>query len=156
MGEQGKINRPEHTAGGSQNKGTEKLQRKTGPSMLEVGGRGEGKGANSAPEKPSPPTLQSGPWFLSKDLLRPNHRRAVGPQREKVCRTRGEGAQASGCLGSSSRRKKAHHTWGECAQAPGCLNHSSRGRHRTQVQPNLRFCGVPESWNCNQRRARSI
>ena len=65
-----KINRPEHTASGSQNKGTEKLQRRAGPSLLEVGGRGEGKGANSAPEKPPPPTLQTGPRFLSEDLLR--------------------------------------------------------------------------------------
>ena len=36
------INRPEHTAGGSQNKGTEKLQRRAAPSPLEVGGRGRG------------------------------------------------------------------------------------------------------------------
>ena len=69
MGQQGKINRLEHTVGGSQNKGTEKLQR-AGPSLLEVGGRGEGKGANSAPEKPPPPTRQTGPRFLSKDFLR--------------------------------------------------------------------------------------
>ena len=48
MGEQGKINWPEHTTGGVQNKGTEKLQRRAGPSPLEVGGRGQGKGANSA------------------------------------------------------------------------------------------------------------
>ena len=70
MGEQGKINWREHTAGGSQNKGTEKLQRRAGPPPLEVGGRGEGKGANSAPEKPTPPTLQTGLRFLSKDFLR--------------------------------------------------------------------------------------
>ena len=63
-------NRPKHTAGGLQNKGTEKLQRRAGPSPLEVGGRGEGKGANSAPEKPPPPTLQTGPRFLSKEFLR--------------------------------------------------------------------------------------
>ena len=31
---------------------------------------GEGKGANSAPEKPPPPTRQTGPWFLSKEFLR--------------------------------------------------------------------------------------
>ena len=65
-----KINRPEHTAGGSQDKGTEKLQRRAGPSPLEVGVRGDGKGVNSAPEKPPPPTLQTGPRFLSKDFLR--------------------------------------------------------------------------------------
>ena len=60
MWKSGKINRLEHTAGGSQNKGTEKLQR-AAPSPLEVGGSGEGKGENSAPEKPPPPTLQAGP-----------------------------------------------------------------------------------------------
>ena len=70
MGERGKINRPEHTAGGSENKGTEKLQRRPGPSPLEVGGKGEGKGANSALEKPPPPTRPTGPRFLSKEFLR--------------------------------------------------------------------------------------
>ena len=55
-----KINQPEFTASGSQNKGTEKLQRRAGPFLLEVGGRGEGKGANSAPERPPPPILQTG------------------------------------------------------------------------------------------------
>ena len=66
MGEQGKINQPEHTAGGSQNKGTEKLQRRAAPSPLEVGGGGEGQGANSAPEKPPPPTRQTGPGSCLK------------------------------------------------------------------------------------------
>ena len=61
-----KINRPEHIAGGSQNKGTKKLQRRAGPSLLEVGGSGEGKGANSAPEKPPPPTRQTGPGSYLK------------------------------------------------------------------------------------------
>ena len=58
-----KINPPEYTAGSSQNKGTEKLQRRACPSPLEVGVRGEGKGANSAPEKPPPPTLQTGSYL---------------------------------------------------------------------------------------------
>ena len=66
------------TPGGSQNKGTEKLQRRAGPFPLEVGGRGEGKGANSAPEKPPPPTRQTGPRFLSKEFLRIRHREARG------------------------------------------------------------------------------
>ena len=65
-----KINRREHTAGGWQNKGTEKLQRRAGPSPLEEGGREEEKGANSAPEKLPPPTLQTGLLCLSKDFLR--------------------------------------------------------------------------------------
>ena len=72
-----KINRPEHTsAGRSQNKGTETLQRRasllrTGPSPLEVGGRREGKGANSAPEKAPPPTLQTGPQFFHTSRRHP-------------------------------------------------------------------------------------
>ena len=70
--------------GGSQNKGAEKLQRRAGPSPLEVGGRGQGKGANSAPEKPPPPTRQTGPRFLWKDFLRPDRRRALGLRREKA------------------------------------------------------------------------
>ena len=72
-----KINPPEFTAGGSQNKRTEKLQRRAGPSPLAVGGRVEGKGANSAPEKPPPPTLQTGPWFLFKEFLRIRTRRVA-------------------------------------------------------------------------------
>ena len=65
-----KINRPEHTAGGLQNRGSEKLQRRAGPSPPEEGGSGEGKGANSAPKMASPTTLQTGLQFLTKDFLR--------------------------------------------------------------------------------------
>ena len=119
MGEQGKINRPEHTASGLQNKGTEKLQRRAGPSLLEEGGRGEGKGENSAPEKPPPPTQQTGPWFLSKDFVR---RDDLGPRREKARRIRRKCAQASGCLGRSLRREKVRRIQGKCTEAPGCLN----------------------------------
>ena len=55
-----KINRPEHTAGGSQNKGTEKLQRRAAPSPLEVGGRGRGK-RQTQPQRshPLPPGKQA-------------------------------------------------------------------------------------------------
>ena len=63
------------------------------------------------------------------------------------------GTQASGCLGCSPRREKARRIRGECAQASGCLNCSGRGRHKTQAQPNLRFCGGPENWNRPQCRA---
>ena len=70
MGEQGKSNRLEQTTGGTQNKVTEKLQRRAGPSPLEEGGREEEKGANSATEKLPPPTLQTGLLCLSKDFLR--------------------------------------------------------------------------------------
>ena len=54
-----KINQPEHTTTGSQNKGTEKLQR-AGPSPLEVGGGGRGKG-QTQPQRshPLPPGKQA-------------------------------------------------------------------------------------------------
>ena len=140
-----KINQPEHTADRSQNKGTEKLQRRAGPCPLEVGGSGEGTGANSAPEKPPPPTQQTGPRFLSKELLRPDQQHVLGPRREKARRTQGEGAQASGCLSHSPWREKASCIRGKCAEASGCLNCSGRGSHKTQAQPNPRFCEVPET-----------
>ena len=82
-----KIDRLEHTTGGSQNKGTEKLQRRAAPSPLEVGGGGEGKGANSAPEKPPPPTRQTGPGSCLKTPRNPT---ALGPRREGARRARGE------------------------------------------------------------------
>ena len=70
-----RINGPEHTAGRSQNKGTEQVQGRarrlqTGPAPPETGGRGEGKGAGSAPRTAAPTALQTGLRFLIKDLLR--------------------------------------------------------------------------------------
>ena len=55
-----KIDRAEHTASGSQNKGTEKLQEGAAPSPLEVGGRGRGKG-QTQPQRshPLPPGKQA-------------------------------------------------------------------------------------------------
>ena len=92
MGELGKINEPEHTASGSQNKGTEKLQRRAAPSPLEVGGRGRGKG-QTQPQRshPLPPGKKA--RFLSEDSLRPDRRRALGPRREGARRAHGEGAK---------------------------------------------------------------
>ena len=146
-----KINQPEHTAGGSQNKGTEKLQRRAGPSPLEVGSRGEGKGANSAPEKLPLPSCKQAPGSYLKipETLDGRHpppggsqlesnssptplnkckpqahdqRRALGPRKEKARRIRGECAQASGCLSHSPQREKARRIRGEGAQASGSLN----------------------------------
>ena len=100
MGERGKINRPEHTAGGLQNKGTEKLQRRARPSPLEVGGRGKGKGANSAPEKPPPPTRKTGPGPAAR----------AGAAEGKGAARPWRGCQTSGCPGRSPPREKVHHT----------------------------------------------
>ena len=71
--EREKINLSEHTAGHSQNKGTEQFQRRasqmrTSPSPAR--GRREGKGANSAPVMASLTKLQTGSQFLTKDFLR--------------------------------------------------------------------------------------
>ena len=53
---------------------------------------------------------------------------------------------------------------GEGAPHPGRVRQSSswlpellgRGRHKTQAQSSLCFCGGPENWNRTQRRARSL
>ena len=100
---------------------------------MEVGCREEGRGANSAPEKPPPPTRQTGPRFLSKDFLRPDRQRAMGPPREKAHHIRGKCAQASGCLSGSPRREKVRCTWGEGAQASDCLGHSPRREKARQT-----------------------
>ena len=73
--EREKINRPENTAGCSQNKGSEQVQRRasqlwTVPAQPEAGVSGEGKRENSAPKTASPTTLQTGLQFLTKDFLR--------------------------------------------------------------------------------------
>ena len=158
MGEQGKINRPGHTAGGSQNKGTEKLQRRAGTSPLEVGGRGEGKGANSAPEKRHPPTLQTGPRFLSKEVLRfwmVDIRCWEGRARAQLLANSSEQTQATGsaCWGHGGKRRAAPR---ERAPKPLAAWAAEAGKTHTQAQPNPRFCGGPENWNRTQRRARSI
>ena len=52
---------------------------------------------------------------------------------------------------------KAHHIRGEWArQSPGCLSCLGRGRHKTQAQPSLCFCGVSKNWNHRQPRASSL
>ena len=72
--EREKINLPEHTAGCLQNKGSKQVQRRARRLQTGLappaGGRGEGKGAGSAPRTASPTTLQTGLQFLIKDLLR--------------------------------------------------------------------------------------
>ena len=67
------------------------------------------------------------PQFLSKDFLRPYGRRSLGPPREKARHTRGEDAQASGCLSRLlTAEGKGARILGECAHASGCLSHSQR------------------------------
>ena len=65
----------EHTAGHCQNKGLSNSREELADCRpahppLEAGGRGEGKGANSAPEMAPPTKLQTGFQSLTKDFLR--------------------------------------------------------------------------------------
>ena len=77
MGEQGKKkkNLPEHTAGGSEGKGTEKLQRRTGHPRWrkEAGGGERGK---LSPREATRSHPANRPQFPSKDFLRPYPARA--------------------------------------------------------------------------------
>ena len=67
--ESGKINQLEHTAGGSQNKGTEKLQRRAPHPRWrkEAGGGPRGK---LSPREATPSHPANRPRFLSKEFLR--------------------------------------------------------------------------------------
>ena len=89
----------------------------------EAGGRGKGQ---TQPQRSHPSHPANRPRLLSKDFLRPDRRHALGPQREKARRTRGECAQASGCLSLSPRKEKARRARREGPQASGCLSRSPR------------------------------
>ena len=52
-----------------------------------------GEGDKLNPREATPSHLANRPWFLSKDFLRPDRRRALGPQREKAQCICGEGAK---------------------------------------------------------------
>ena len=126
--------------------------------LLEAGGGGEGKGANSAPEMASPTKLQTGSQFLTKDKdsgwLTSAGRVAARDQLPRTDTRRTQPACAETEAGTAERIRR---TLGECArQAPGCLSCSGQGRHKTQARTSLRFCGVPENWNRTQFRARSL
>ena len=110
-----KINRPKHTAGRSQNKGTEQVQRRarrlrTDPAPPEAGGRGEGKGGGSAPRTAAPTALQTGLQFLIKDLLR---FWMVDIRQEGRGKTQGAGTQparAGTGAGDAEGRRRTHLT----------------------------------------------
>ena len=58
---------------------------------------GGGERGKLSPREATPSHPANWPRFLSKDF-ETRGRRALGPRREKARRTRGEGAQAFGCL----------------------------------------------------------
>ena len=75
-------------------------------------------------------------------------------RREKARRTRGEGAQACGCLGHSPRREKARCTRGEGAQTSGCLGHSlRREKAHCSREEGAQASGCPNRSRGGKRRA---
>ena len=162
-----RINRPEHTAGRSQNKGSEQVQRRAhrlqnGPAPPEAGGRGEGKRAGSGPKDRIPYHTANRPPISHQRLPesldgrhppRGSRRdRAYAPDRRG--RELGLGLQR----GWDCRGEKVRCTRGDCARQASWLPEPlGRGRHKKQAQLFVpRFCGTPEGWNPAQRRARSI
>ena len=88
-------------------------QATTGPALPETGGRGEGKGAGSAPRTTAPTALQTGLQFLIKDLLR---FWMVNIRREGHGETQGAGTRPAGVgteAGVAEGRRRA--TPGESA-----------------------------------------
>ena len=127
------VNRSKHTASHSQNKGSEQVQRRasllrTGPA-LPAGGRGKGKGANSAPRTASPHHTANRPPVSNQRLPEIlDDRRSLGGSRLNIRCTHPTGT--GGNWGWGRGGEKAPHTWGERGhQAPGCLICSGRGRH---------------------------
>ena len=155
--EREKINRPNtlpavhRTKGWSKPRGASQLW--TGPAPPEAGGRGEGKGAGSAPRTASPTTLQTGLQFLTKDFLRfwmvdiagrvTARHKAQAPDRRRrelgLGTRRGEGALHPGRVR---------------LQAPGCLSLS--GGEGAKRRCSRVRTGEPEGWNRLQRGAGSM
>ena len=79
---------------------------------IPAGGRRQGGGERGklSPREATPSHPANRPRVLSRDFLRPDRRRTLGPRREEARRTRGEGAQASGCLnrwgGEDTKRRR--------------------------------------------------
>ena len=160
--EREKINRPNtlpavcRTKGLSKSRGASRLR--TRPSPPEAGGKGEGKGANSAPEMASPYHTVNRPPVSNQRLPEIlDGRHPPGGSWLNTRRMHPTGNWVWGNWGWGRGGEKGHRARGECArQAPGCLSFSGWGRHKTQVQWSPRFPGVPENWNRTPRRVRSI
>ena len=103
---------------------------------IPVGGRRQGGGERGklSRREATPSHNANRPRFLSKDFLRPDLRRALGPWREKARRIRGKCSQASGCPGCSLRREKVRRIRQECAQASGCLGHLPRREKACRIR----------------------
>ena len=129
--EREKLNRPEHTAGRSQNKGSEQVQRRarrlrTGPALLEAGGRGEGKGARGrlGPKERIPYRTANRPPVSNQRLpeILDGRHPPGGPRLDTGCM---HPTGVGGDWGWGYGGEKARRTRGKSArQAPGCLSNS--------------------------------
>ena len=170
--EREKINLPEHTAGRSQNKGTEQVQRRarrlrTGPALPEAGGRRQGIGERGrlGPKDRSPyhtanrPPIsnQRPPEILDGRHLSGGSRRDTGRRHPTSVggdwgwRCRGQKAHAPDWRGWKLRLGPPR---GEAAPHPGRVRRSSswlpellgQGRHKMQAQLFvLRFWELPRA-----------
>ena len=111
-----KTDRQEHTSGSSQNKGTEKLQRRAARSPLEVGGRGRGKG-QTQPQRshPLPPGKQAPVPVERLPETRPAAARTGAAEGKGAARPWRE-RQASGCPARTRRVLPTHSDI--CLQGP--------------------------------------
>ena len=141
--EREKINQPEHTASCSQNKGSEQFQRRASwlrPAhprwRQEAGERGK-----LGPTDGIPYHIANRPPVSNqrlREILDGRHPTSAGRAAAK------HKVHAPDRWGRGG--EKARRTRGECAcQAPGRLSCSGWGRHKTQAQPSLRFCGHPKT-----------
>ena len=121
---------------------------------------GEGKGANSAQRRHLYQMANRLPVSNQRLPEIQDGRHLPGGSRLEISspeQTQGAPHQCGWKLRLGPRRGEGAPHPGECArQAPGCLSRSGWGRHKTQAQPNPRFCGVPKNWNRMQRRAHSL
>ena len=116
----------------------------------EVGASQSQKRANSAPEMASPSKLHTGFQFLTKDFLRfwmvdicrEGQSQRSAPRR--VTRHTARGAPRNRLDGEGRSRTAPE----ESALVKLLVAELLRpGRHKTQAQPSLRLCGVPENLN---------
>ena len=125
--EREKINGPNtlpavcRTKGLSKSRGASRLQ--TGPSPPEAGDKGEGKGANSAPEMASPYHTANRPPVSNQRLPEIlDGRHPPGGSWLNTRRMHPTGNWVWGNWVWGRRGEKAHRARGECARpAPGCL-----------------------------------
>ena len=165
-----KINRPEHTASRSQNKGSEQVQRRarrvwTRPAPPEAGGRGEGNGAGSGPKDRIPYRTANRPPVSNQrppEILDGRH--PPGGSQRDTGRTHQTGGDWGWGCGGEKVHARDWRGWklrlgprrGEGArQAPGCLSRSDGEGTKRRCRRVRAFVEHPRARTA-QRRARAI